>query len=159
MCVLGAALAIAAYGCTRMYDWIKQKKAERAAELLRRGAERVAKEALANLTPAQQASVKKINNVITNNLTPSDFSAVLRELQGNPISRPGGGVWDHITEMVQSHVALSRALDSIAGSLRNPNLTQAAREFLQSQFDLATSYVEQIERLFSNFGGITEWLP
>jgi len=111
------------------------------------------------LTTSQQASVNKVNNVIANNLTPDDFSAVLRELQGNPIAKPGGGFWDHITEMTQSYTALKQAADSLRGSLLNPNLNSASRQLLQSQLDSAVSFIEQIENLFQPFGGIENWLP
>ena len=58
------------------------------------------------LTRSQRRHVEALDNVITYNLTEGDFSGTLRDLQGNPVPKPGGGYYDHRTEMVQSHIAL-----------------------------------------------------
>ena len=53
-----------------------------------------------SLTRAQRRNVETLNNVIDNNLQAGDFSGTLRDLQGNPVPKPGGGFWDHRQEMV-----------------------------------------------------------
>jgi hypothetical protein len=57
---------------------------------------------LDQLTRAQKRNTDTLKNVIKNNLTPGDFSGTLADLKGTPIPKPGGGFWDHATEMRQS---------------------------------------------------------
>ena len=92
--------------------------------------------------------------ILGQDLRPSDFSGTLRDLRGNPVPKPGGGYWDHRTEMVQSHNALNRIKNSLEGSLRNPNLDNSTRQFLQSELNRANSYLNHIEELFRPFGGV-----
>jgi len=72
-----------------------------------------------------------------NALTTHDFSGTLRDLQGNPVVRPGGGFFDHKTEMIQSFDALHGIKRGLEGSLRNPNIDVATREFLQRELNRA----------------------
>jgi len=106
------------------------------------------------LTRAQQRNVRTLDNVVRNNLTPNDFSGTLRDLQGNPVPRPGGGFWDHRTEMVQSHNSLQGVRRGLEGSLNNPNLDPAVRTFLQGELNRANTYINMIDDLFSPFGGV-----
>jgi len=106
------------------------------------------------LTRAQQRNVRTLDNVINNNLTESDFSGTLRDLQGDPVPNRSGGFWDHRTEMVQSHSSLQGVRSGLEGSLRNPNLDPAVRDFLQSELNRANSYIDMIEDLFRPFGGV-----
>jgi len=108
---------------------------------------------LDNLTDAQKSTVKKINNIIENNLTDGDFSGTLADLQGNPI-KTGGKTWDHLTEMKQSYTGLNSAKRSLEGSLKNPNLDPQIRNFLQEQLNEVNSWIQKIEDLFDPFGGI-----
>jgi len=107
-----------------------------------------------SLSRSQQKNIEKLHNVINNNLTPGDFSGTLSDLQGNPIVRPGGGFWDHRTEMVQSFHALQGIRRGLEGSLQNPNLDSAVRTFLQNELNHAMYYIHKIEQLFAPFGGI-----
>ena len=106
------------------------------------------------LTRAQRRNVTTLNNVITKNLTELDFAGTLRDLQGNPVPKTSGGVWDHITEMVQSYTSLNGVRNGLEGSLQNPNLDQNVRIFLESELEKTISYIVRIEDLFSQFGGI-----
>jgi hypothetical protein len=106
------------------------------------------------LTHAQQGNVTTLGNVIKNNLKSTDFSGALRDLQGNPVPKPGGGFWDHKTEMVQSYKALQGVQRGLQGSLNNPNLDPAVRTFLQDELNKANSYIDMIDDLFRPFGGV-----
>lgn len=107
-----------------------------------------------SLTPAQRSSINKVDNIIKNNLTEGDFSGTLADLQGKPIPKPGGGYWDHLTEMKQSYKGLSSAKKSIEGSLKNPNLTPQVKTFLKNKLSEINSWMGQIEDLFKSYGGI-----
>jgi len=106
------------------------------------------------LTRAQTRNIDKLNNIIENNLTDGDFSGTLADLQGNPIPKPGGGYWDHLTEMRQSYTGLNNIKRGLEGSLQNPNLSPEVRVFLQEQLNVTNYYIQKIVDLFSPFGGI-----
>ncbi|MFO1494884.1 MAG: RHS repeat-associated core domain-containing protein [Lysobacterales bacterium] len=86
------------------------------------------------LTRAQRTDVNKIRNVEKNHAKPHDFEGVSKELGGVQIPRPGGGHYNHVKEMQNSVRALEEALPGIRGSLRNPNLSSAARAELESAY-------------------------
>jgi hypothetical protein len=52
-----------------------------------------------SLTQQQQSAVSKINNAVDDHLTPKDVSGAVHDQVGNPIQKPGGGVWDHTKEV------------------------------------------------------------
>ncbi|EOC2631458.1 polymorphic toxin type 28 domain-containing protein [Salmonella enterica] len=106
------------------------------------------------LNPVQRSSVNKLHNIIENNLTEGDFSGTLADLQGNPIPKPGGGFWDHLTEMKQSYDGLNSVRTSIDGTLRNPNLDPQIRTFLEGELSEANLWISKIEDLFKLFGGV-----
>lgn len=106
------------------------------------------------LTPAQNARVKSVDNIIANHMTEGDFSGTLRDLQGNPVPKASGGYWDHLTEMKNSYRGLINARSGLEGSLRNPNLSSIDRQILQNSLDQANFYINKIEELFAPYGGI-----
>lgn len=106
------------------------------------------------LTRAQQRNLNKLKNIVENNLTEGDFSGTLADLQGNPIPKPGGGYWDHLTEMKQSYKGLQDVKRGLEGSLQNPSLSESIRNTLQSNLDIANSQLNRIEELFKPYGGI-----
>ena len=106
------------------------------------------------LTRAQNRNIDKLNNIIENNLTAGDFSGTLADLQGNPIPKPSGGYWDHLTEMRQSYTGLNSVRRGLEGSLQNPNLSPEVRVFLQEKLNVTNYYIKKIVDLFSQFGGI-----
>ena len=110
--------------------------------------------ATSNLTRAQNRNIETLNNVVNNNLTELDFSGTLRDLQGNPVPKPGGGFWDHRTEMVQSYNALQGIKNGLEGSLLNPNLEPAVRTTLQNELNRTINYINTIDLLFEPFGGV-----
>ncbi|MGL6219262.1 MAG: hypothetical protein ACRC36_14590, partial [Lacrimispora sphenoides] len=106
------------------------------------------------LTRAQSRNINTLKNIIENNLTDGDFSGTLADLQGNPILKPGGGFWDHLTEMKQSYTGLQSVKSGLEGSLQNPNLAIEVRAALQGNLDKANFYINKIQELFAPFGGI-----
>lgn len=106
------------------------------------------------LTRAQSRNINTLNNIINNNLTAGDFSGTLADLQGSPIPKPGGGFWDHLTEMKQSYTGLQGVKSGLEGSLQNLNLVPEVRAFLQQNLDTINFYINKIENLFRPFGGI-----
>ncbi|WP_236782003.1 polymorphic toxin type 28 domain-containing protein [Aneurinibacillus sp. XH2] len=87
-------------------------------------------------------------------LTDKDFSGALRDLQDNPVPKPGGGYWNHLQEMKDSYKGLIRIRKGLEGSLKNPNLNDATRKVLQEGLDKANKNIKKIENLFEPFGGI-----
>ncbi len=77
------------------------------------------------LTPAQASRVNTINNIIRHNAKPDDFKGVSVELKGIKTG------FDHITEMKQSVLGLSKAINALESSLKNPNLSDGARKEIE----------------------------
>jgi hypothetical protein len=105
------------------------------------------------LTRAQTRNLWKLDNIITNNLKETDFSGALRDLQGNPVEI-NGRVYDHLTEMKQSYIALQGIKDGLQGSLRNPNLNPEVRQVLSDALQKTNYYINKINELFMPHGGI-----
>nr|WP_156424116.1 polymorphic toxin type 28 domain-containing protein [Aneurinibacillus sp. XH2] len=95
-----------------------------------------------------------LDNIINKHLTDKDFSGALRDLQDNPVPKPGGGYWNHLQEMKDSYKGLIRIRKGLEGSLKNPNLNDATRKVLQEGLDKANKNIKKIENLFEPFGGI-----
>lgn len=107
-----------------------------------------------NLSRAQQRNLETLDNIVEGHLTEKDFSGTLRDLQGNPVSKPGGGYWNHLKEMKDSYRGLNKIKKGLEGSLKNPNLNETERKILQEALDKVNSYTKKIEDLFSGYGGI-----
>jgi RHS repeat-associated protein len=147
----GAALAYAATGSA-----LASTGFEQARQLLQAQQMRVGEGAgnAVELTRAQSRNINTLKNIIENNLTDGDFSGTLADLQGKPILKPGGGFWDHLTEMKQSYTGLQSIKSGLEGSLQNPNLAIEVRAVLQGNLDKANFYINKIKELFASFGGI-----
>ena len=130
-------------------DFLKNA-AKNADELIDGAGESIASQ----LTRAQTRNTNTLKNIVENNLTDGDFSGALEDLQGNPIPKPGGGYWDHLTEMKQSYTALKNIKNGLEGTLQNPNLIPEVRTFLQDRLQMANTYIQKIQDLFEAFGGI-----
>jgi hypothetical protein len=113
----------------------------------------VLKEAV-ELSRAQIRNLETLDNIVEGHLTDMDFSGTLRDLLGDPVPKPGGGYWNHLQEMKDSYAGLIKIRRGIEGSLNNPNLSDVARQVLQSGLDKAKVSINKIEELFMPFGGI-----
>ncbi|NRS52065.1 hypothetical protein HP401_29010 [Brevibacillus sp. HB2.2] len=92
--------------------------------------------------------------MVDNHLTDMDFSGTLRDLQGDPVPKPGGGYWNHLQEMKDSYKGLRKIKRGLEGSLQNPNLPQDTRKVLETALDKASVNLKKIEDLFEPFGGL-----
>ena len=100
-----------------------------------------------NLSRSQKKHIGKLDNLIKDHLKETDFSGALRDLQGNPVPKPGGGYWNHLGEMKDTLTGLKRVQSGLEGSLKNPNLNSATRELLKESLDKATLYIQRINDL------------
>nr|WP_207644890.1 polymorphic toxin type 28 domain-containing protein [Clostridium beijerinckii] len=106
------------------------------------------------LSRAQSRNLETLDNIVDGHLTDMDFSGTLRDLQGDPVPKPGGGFWNHLQEMKDLYAGLIKIRRGIEGSLYNPNLSDSARQVLQSGLDKANANINKIEELFKPYGGI-----
>ncbi|EOC0095186.1 polymorphic toxin type 28 domain-containing protein [Cronobacter dublinensis] len=51
------------------------------------------------LNQKQESAIRKIDNSIKNGLKYHDIAGSLKDMDGNPVPKPGGGYWDHLQEM------------------------------------------------------------
>ena len=93
------------------------------------------------LRRTMNGSITSIRNIITNNGTASDFLGAARESRGVVTG------FDHVTEMKQSITGLEKAAESLAGSLKNPNLTSAARASLEGWKKAADTAIVQMTKM------------
>ncbi|MGE7945510.1 contact-dependent growth inhibition system immunity protein [Lysinibacillus sp. NPDC093688] len=107
-----------------------------------------------NLSRAQKRNLETLDNIVEGHLKDSDFTGTLRDLQGNPVPKPGGGYWNHLKEMKDSYKGLNKIKKGLEGSLKNPNLDETERKILQEALDKVNRYIKKIEDLFSGYGGM-----
>lgn len=82
------------------------------------------------LTPAQRATVKRIDNAIEKHALPLDFIGVEKEVSGIKIPKPDGGFYDHVQEMRNTIKHIDKQMISIENSLKNPNLQKGVKKVL-----------------------------
>ena len=81
------------------------------------------------LTEGQQTTIRKIDNTIRGHLKPGprgDISGTISDMVGNPISKPGGGYWDHVQEMQNTLRGLRKHAATLKG-IADP-AAQASRQ-------------------------------
>lgn len=108
------------------------------------------------LSRSQIRNLETLDNIIDKHLTDRDFSGTLRDLNGDPIPKPGGGYWNHLQEMQDSYKGLTKIKRGLEGSLHNPNLSDNNRITLQEALDKANLNIKKIEDLFEPFGGLNK---
>ncbi len=101
------------------------------------------------LTDAQTATLSRLDNIVNDHLTEQDLSGALRDIQGDPVPRIGGGYYDHLDEVKNSLRGLYAVEKSLHGSLRNPNLDPAARAALESGLSKAQQYIGKINEILN----------
>jgi RHS repeat-associated protein len=141
--VIVAPVAITVYAVNSMdHEFSVQEKrdiADRSRQLENQGvaphvAEEYAKEearASRYAGTAQRTAIKKINDVITNNAKPHDYEGVRKEVKGISTG------YNHVEEMENSVKALNKAIKSLQGSLKNPNLPKQQRDALSRVLERA----------------------
>ena len=115
----------------------------------------VSEAVLNKLTPAQRASINKLENTIRDHLKEKDFSGTLSDLKGKPIlDDKTGKPFQHLYEMKCSFAALDEVKKSLGNSLNNPNLDIEVKTLLTNELNKAVSYIDRIKELFKPYGGI-----
>uniref|UniRef100_UPI003AF33DC6 hypothetical protein n=1 Tax=Pseudomonas asturiensis TaxID=1190415 RepID=UPI003AF33DC6 len=61
-----------------------------------------------------------------NNFRDSDITGTLKDMAGNPVSKPGGAYWDHLKEMNDTLRGLRNHANTLKGV--NEPSAQAARQ-------------------------------
>ena len=101
------------------------------------------------LTDAQTATLNRLDNIVNDHLTEQDLSGALRDIQGDPVPRVGGGYYDHLDEVKNSLRGLYAVEKCLQGSLRNPNLDPATRAALESGLSKAQQYIGKINEILN----------
>lgn len=81
--------------------------------------------------------------MITNNAKPHDYEGVRKEVKGTPTG------YNHIEEMENSVKALNKAIKSLQGSLKNPNLPKAQRKALSKVLERARNERDKMKDALS----------
>lgn len=89
------------------------------------------------LTHAQRSDMMRVANIVKKHGTISDFKGVLRETRGVELYSGNGKLWNHSLEMQNSVRGLTKALQGMEGSLKNPRLDNAVRVLLEEHADSA----------------------
>ncbi|MBP6219455.1 MAG: hypothetical protein KA436_12800, partial [Oligoflexales bacterium] len=97
------------------------------------------------ITPVQRARINKIDNIIDNHATASDFSGVRKELQGEKIPNGKGGYFDHVDEMQKASAGLEKHIQALKNSLNNPNLSPKCRRYLSITVELGESILAEMK--------------
>jgi filamentous hemagglutinin len=98
------------------------------------------------LTQAETSAIRKIGNILTKNFKKGpkgDISGAVSDMVGNPIPKPGGGVYDHVKDLGD----ILRGLRNNADALRNS--TDASALAARQQ---ALQAIQQIEEAIQGAG-------
>ena len=77
------------------------------------------------------------------------MAGALRDIQGDPVPRAGGGYYDHLDEVKNLLRGLYAVEKSLQGGLRNPNRERAARAALDSGLSKAQQYIGKINEILN----------
>jgi len=99
------------------------------------------------LTNSQLANVSRISRIIQDHLTKLDVQGLMRDVSNNPVPKPGGGHFQHYKEVTDAVNGLRGAVRSLEGSLRNPNLSPAARVQIERSVETAKNYMTRVEKI------------
>ncbi|EOU9535740.1 hemagglutinin repeat-containing protein [Cronobacter dublinensis] len=98
---------------------------------------------IGKLNQKQESAIRKIDNNIKNGLKDHDIAGTLKDMDGNPVPKPGGGYWDHLQEMQNT----LRGLRRNAETLKNVNNPEA-----QAAYRRATDAINKIESAIKGHG-------
>jgi len=98
---------------------------------------------IGKLNQKQESAIRKIDNSIKNGLKDHDIAGTLKDMDGNPVPKPGGGYWDHLQEMQNT----LRGLRRNAETLKNVNNPEA-----QAAYRRATDAINKIESAIKGHG-------
>ncbi|ENN8378999.1 ShlA/HecA/FhaA protein [Providencia rettgeri] len=98
---------------------------------------------LQKLNQKQESAVRKIDNAIEKAMKDHDIMGTLKDMEGNPVSKPNGGYWDHMQEMNNT----LRGLRNNAETLKNVNNPEA-----QAAYNRAIQAIDKIESSIKGYG-------
>ncbi len=76
-----------------------------------------------SLTVTQQKAITGIDSITWDHLTDRDIQALIRDLSGNEVPKPGGGHYQHYKEVTEALHGLKVKVASLERSLGNPKLS------------------------------------
>lgn len=97
------------------------------------------------LNQKQESAIKKIDNLINNSTKDHDVTGTLKDMDGNPIIKPGSGgkYWNHMKEMQDT----LNGLRNHAETLKNVNNPEA-----QAAYGRATDAINKLESAIKGHG-------
>ncbi len=100
-----------------------------------------------NLTRTQFTAMKDLAVKLKTHLNESHLQALTRDLSGNPVSRGGGRVFDHFTEVADAARGARSQIATLKGSLKNPNLGGVEKEAINAVVQKAQAVVSRVEAI------------
>lgn len=107
----------------------------------------------ANITTSQRATLNQQERTYSH-LTEMDLKGAQRDLDGNPVPKPGGGYYDHAQEVSDAYRGLSDMKKSWEGILKNPNLDTELRQLYTSKLNEVNNTMKKVEDMFTPHGGV-----
>ncbi|CAM3416393.1 MULTISPECIES: polymorphic toxin type 28 domain-containing protein [Paenibacillus] len=86
------------------------------------------------ITTSQRATVYQQERTYSH-LTAMDLKGAQRDLDGNPVPKPGGGYYDHAQEVSDAYCGLVDLKKSWEGMLKNPNSDTELRQLYTSKLN------------------------
>ncbi|WP_227011710.1 polymorphic toxin type 28 domain-containing protein [Paenibacillus lutimineralis] len=105
------------------------------------------------ITTSQRATLNQQERTYSH-LTEMDLKGAQRDLDGNPVPKPGGGFYDHVQEVSDAYRGLVDLKRSWEGVLKNPNLDTELRQLYTSKLNEINATMKKIEDMFAPHGGV-----
>ncbi|NMM55514.1 polymorphic toxin type 28 domain-containing protein, partial [Paenibacillus aquistagni] len=105
------------------------------------------------ITTSQRATLNQQERTYSH-LTEMDLKGAQRDLDGNPVPKPGGGYYDHAQEVSDAYRGLVDLKRSWEGMLKNPNLDAELCQFYTSKLNEVNNTMKMIEDMFAPHGGV-----
>ncbi|MEI3613629.1 polymorphic toxin type 28 domain-containing protein [Pseudogracilibacillus sp. SO30301A] len=109
--------------------------------------------AKSKISTSQRASLNQQDRTYLH-LTEMDLKGAQRDLDGNPVPKPGGGYYDHAQEVSDAYRSLSDLKKSWEGVLKNPNLDAELRQLYTSKLTEVNVTMKKVDDMFAPYGGV-----
>lgn len=101
------------------------------------------------LTPAQLKAVKRADNTIRDHCNKKDYEALKNEFyKDKKYYNKRGKIWDHQDECKHSLEAFEKSLESLSGSLKNPNLQPCVKMYLEQKLSICKKIYMRFKKLY-----------
>lgn len=111
--------------------------------------------AKSKISTSQRASLNQQDRTYLH-LTEMDLKGAQRDLDGNPVPKPGGGYYDHAQEVSDAYRSLSDLKKSWEGVLKNPNLDAELRQLYTSMLIEVNVTMKKVDNMFAPYGGVNQ---